>query len=1256
MRRFLSLLFLCLVTSMSYAQCPGDECSYSIQAFEGYTSFDTTCASASSPLPNEAQCPDTYLNWTTKTLDVWLEFAPAYTGTYQFSTCNSSSYDTSIVLYQGTCESLKQIACNGDSDVTQSDCQDYYSMIEITLLEGTNYYLRVGGYEGDFGLGTLLITGSNPEEPTVWYVKQNANGQGSGTSWTNAFTHPQEALNVASSGDQIWVAQGAYSPTDRLQSSDPRESSFRMLEEVNMYGGFEGIEENLNERDPSQFVTILSGDLENDDSTTGDISDNSYHVVQFKNLFGSDRTIIDGFVVTKGNADNEPHGGGIYLENVNTDFENRPIIDQCKIIGNYADYGGGIYISENATASINRCIVTRNIANFNAGAIFAMGETTIANCLINGNSSAGESGALQFPFKGLVSIRSSTIVQNIANVFGGLGSSSATVKFYNSILWGNRDVNGGNQQFNARDLDISFRYTCVEYIGDDLNGDGNTRLNPRFVSEFGNDGLPRTGDERFNLIQQSPLIDAGDNSNVFSSIDLVGNTRQINDPYMPDTGPDGTGTPIVDFGCLEHVPNSNNIGIWDGAANDDFNNPKNWLPFQSPDFGWTGLFNTSSDKFININRSSFADRLIITSGLVTFDLTDESLYLGGNSEPLLIQSFEEISSAIFKGQNATLNLASNVELNNANLYFDDNITVNATSIMLRNNAQIGFDGFLSGNINSDGGSLLPGNRGVGSLIINGSLNSNQNDANQTDLVGRMLFDIAGTDVESYDFIEVTESIYDSTSIEVRWSGDYMPKSGDSYNVLDVGNYAAFTTLVYGSGLPRGFSCQWYQPNSNGLMGGDDVAVETTGPVEFDSEVTQIISNVPNAYTVADIDGINGPDLAMTFSSDAGSNGEVVIFLNNGVSGSWQGFTEQAGITVGSDPMDITFGDFNGDGTANDLVIANNGDDSISVLINDGAGAFSISNFTTDASPRYLSVGDYFEDSNDVVDIAVACDSFKTTVLKNIPAMNAGATFTKVSSLSTPLPADIDPGDVNNDKDLDFILLNGSSDGIRVLEGNGNGTGPLGLIFDDPLVSGSDANELEFADLNNDSFEDAITVNSGNGTMSVMLGNGSELGSASSFGVGTNPESVVIADFDNDGDEDLAVSVVGSSSGEREIQVIRNDTETTLILIADQIAGSGTNPEMVEHGDFNSDGLLDIVSIIELDSVNGTSPGIGVFMNITAVVNDCEGDIDGNGTVEVTDLLEVIAAWGSSDANADVDGSGTVDVSDLLLVVANWGSC
>lgn len=1259
MVRSICLFIVILTSSNTFAQWPGDDCDYAMTAFEGQNYFDTLGASASTPLPDESQCSGTYLGWNSTTPDVWMQFTPTYSGTYLFSTCDFNSYDTSIVLYEGNCNKLNQISCNGDSDISNPDCQNYYSTIETTLNQGINYFIRIGGFEGDSGSGTLLITAANPNGPTIWYVNENANGLGTGSSWNDAFVHPQEALNVASPDDQIWVAQGIYTPTDRLQSSDPRESSFRMAGNVSLYGGFEGLEENLSDRNPSQYITTLSGDLENDDSTSGDLSDNSYHVVRFEELTGSGRAIIDGFVITQGNADNNVFGGGVYINNVDTGFATCPLIDQCKIIGNYADYGGGFYISETAAAFVNRCVLTQNNAQIAGGGAYTKGSVALQNCLINANHSDGEGGALQCLSNAQVVIRSTTIAQNTANTFGGLGSSSANIDFYNSILWGNRDVNGGNQQFDIRQVNVNFDYTCIEFIGDELVGNGNTDLNPRFLNEFGNDGIPATGDELFRLLQQSPLIDAGDNSQVFSLIDLAGNDRQINDPYMPDTGPDGSGAPIVDFGSFEHVPNSNNIGIWSnsGSADSDFNNPKNWRPFEVPDIGWTGLINTNTSQLINIYKTSFADRLIISSGLVTFDLSNQSLYLVGNSNPLTVESFDQRSTAVFKGVNGILNISSNLNLNNANLYFEDNLTVNAANLNLRNSSEFGFDGNLSGNVNNYGGNLLPGNRSIGTIIIDGSLNSRENQDANLDLVGRISFDIHGSNSNLYDFIEVTQSINDLNSFELQWGNEYVPVVGDSYNILDVGSYAASTTLIFARGLPRGMSCQWYPPDSNGLIGDDDVSIETTGPVEFDTVVTQVLSSMPNAYSVLDIDGVNGPDLAMTFSSDTGGDGEVVIFLNNGVAGSWQGFSEQTGITVGTDPMDIEFADFNGDGTANDLVVANHGDDSVTVLLNDGAGNFTLSEVSTDASPRYIAIGDYVEDANDVVDIAVACDSFNTTVLQNNPALGAmGVTWTNVGSLSTPLPADIDPSDVNNDKDLDFILLNGSSDGVRVLEGDGNGGGPFGFVLDDPLVSGSDATELEFTDLNSDGFDDAITVNNGNGTMSVMLGDGSELGAASSFSVGTNPESTTVADFDNDGDDDLVVSVIGDVSGERELQIIRNDTDSVLLLVADQITGSGTEPEMIEHGDFDDDGLLDVVTLVTLDPVSGASPGIGVFMNITTVVNDCEGDIDGNGAVEVTDLLEIIAAWGSNDANADVDGSGTVDVSDLLLVVANWGSC
>jgi hypothetical protein len=49
-------------------------------------------------------------------------------------------------------------------------------------------------------------------------------------------------------------------------------------------------------------------------------------------------------------------------------------------------------------------------------------------------------------------------------------------------------------------------------------------------------------------------------------------------------------------------------------------------------------------------------------------------------------------------------------------------------------------------------------------------------------------------------------------------------------------------------------------------------------------------------------------------------------------------------------------------------------------------------------------------------------------------------------------------------------------------------------------------------------------------------------------------------------------------------------------------------------------------------------------------------VNGDGEVNVNDLLAIIAEWGASGGSSDVDGSGTVDVSDLLAVIAAWGGC
>ena len=57
------------------------------------------------------------------------------------------------------------------------------------------------------------------------------------------------------------------------------------------------------------------------------------------------------------------------------------------------------------------------------------------------------------------------------------------------------------------------------------------------------------------------------------------------------------------------------------------------------------------------------------------------------------------------------------------------------------------------------------------------------------------------------------------------------------------------------------------------------------------------------------------------------------------------------------------------------------------------------------------------------------------------------------------------------------------------------------------------------------------------------------------------------------------------------------------------------------------------------------------------VPDCLGDLDGNGSVDIEDLLSTLNDWGcETDCTADVNDDGSVDISDLLTIIANWGGC
>ena len=54
---------------------------------------------------------------------------------------------------------------------------------------------------------------------------------------------------------------------------------------------------------------------------------------------------------------------------------------------------------------------------------------------------------------------------------------------------------------------------------------------------------------------------------------------------------------------------------------------------------------------------------------------------------------------------------------------------------------------------------------------------------------------------------------------------------------------------------------------------------------------------------------------------------------------------------------------------------------------------------------------------------------------------------------------------------------------------------------------------------------------------------------------------------------------------------------------------------------------------------------------------CVGDIDESGDVGITDLLDLLAAWGPNPGHpADLDGDDVVGITDMLILLANWGPC
>lgn len=382
-------------------------------------------------------------------------------------------------------------------------------------------------------------------------------------------------------------------------TEDSTRSSFKLIEDVSIYGGFDGTETARDERDWKTNVTILSGDIDQNDTTVGDVvvitPETNIAGLNAKTVvsgISSLNTLLDGVTITAGSGGEAAavFGGGPFrrcvmqgnygeITGAIASFGSMFTLIECDILANTARLFGAVSAYSLDGFEMTSCRVQGNTAtsmssNVGVGALhLGQADASITNCLITGNVGYYQ-GGIVMRSSGKLHLCNSTITGNYAyetsgeSTSGGLAvESGATCYAYNSIIWGNESPQNDNVYGITYQENMLIEGDLASGSGS-LNGDpGN---DPQFLTAINASATATTsGDFRLNgsstavgsgdgftLEPDSGDLDEDGDLDEVLPCDLAGNARIIDTMDIGAyeyTGPTLTG---VSIGTLELLENA----------------------------------------------------------------------------------------------------------------------------------------------------------------------------------------------------------------------------------------------------------------------------------------------------------------------------------------------------------------------------------------------------------------------------------------------------------------------------------------------------------------------------------------------------------------------------------------------------------------------------------------------------------------------------------------------------------------------------
>ena len=330
-------------------------------------------------------------------------------------------------------------------------------------------------------------------------------------------------------------------------------------------------------------------------------------------------------------------------------------------------------------------------------------------------------------------------------------------------------------------------------------------------------------------------------------------------------------------------------------------------------------------------------------------------------------------------------------------------------------------------------------------------------------------------------------------------------------------------------------------------------------------------------------------------------------------------------------------DFNRDGFV-DICVANIAANSVSILLGNGDGTYGPQQqIAVGVAPRGIAVLDVDGDGDlDIVNTNANSSNLSILLNDGNGVFGSPSFFEGGGIQEWALAA----ADMNDDGVLDLVVGARFSATVIVNIGNGDAT----FTSMEPQNAGGGPWMLVLGDVNGDGVADVATANASNANGAILLGNGDgTLGPAVTSSVDPFPLATDLGDLDGDGDLDWVIS---SFFGDWHILI--NDGGGNFTLDQEVPAPQAASCALLV--DIDNDRDLDLVLIDELADVV-------ILMNNSGITP--LGDLDGDGSVGVTDLLILLGNWGPcldppTTCPTDLDGDGNVGVVDLLILLGSWG--